>query len=130
MPGPGRRFQKGQSGNPGGKPKGLATKVRELAPAEDLAAWCWAIWTKSEVQLATLGIDPDACTLAERNKAHQWLTERGYGKAPEHAPVEGENPLELDSLDQEIAGILDELAERRKTPPASAGEDGSVASTG
>lgn len=119
----GKGWKPGQSGNPGGRPKGLAAAVREKAPPHELVRWYAAIWLLDLAELAALGVDPDACTLQERNKAGEWLSERGYGKAPSHAPVEGENPLELDSLERAIGEVVDDLAAKRQAqtvdPPAT-----------
>jgi len=112
------RFKPGQSGNPGGKVKGLAAAVRDLAPAHELARWYAAIWNRNEVELATFGVDPAAVTLTERNKAGEWLSERGYGKAPAFAPVEGGDPLERNTVEHEIAGLVDELGTRREADAA------------
>jgi hypothetical protein len=52
------------------------------------------------------------------------LADRGYGKAPAFAAIEGSDPLELGAIAQEIQSIADELAARRQAPahdpPASA----------
>ena len=124
------RFVPGQSGNPGGRPKGLAAAVRELAPAEDLVKWYTAIWLRDKATLLKLGVPLKSVTLAERNKAGEWLTERGYGKAPTHAPIEGENPLELDSIARRIAAVVDELAARREADAAGSAPLTELAGTG
>ncbi len=41
--GPGRPFAKGQSGNPGGRPKGIVAKVKELI-GEDGGAALAVLW--------------------------------------------------------------------------------------
>ncbi len=126
----GRPWKPGESGNPGGRPKGLASAVREKATPDKLVAYYSAIWDRDEVALAILGINLEQVTLAERNKAGEWLTERGYGKAPTHQPIEGENPLELDSVARRIAGLVDELAQRRAAAAPSSAAPGQLAGTG
>src|SRR5262245_32659217 len=73
----GRRFQKGQSGNPGGRPKEIA-EVKELARAHMPAAI---------EALASIMSDPKASDAA-RVSAACALLDRGYGKAPQHIEAE------------------------------------------
>lgn len=124
----GRPFQVGQSGNPGGRPKGLASKIRELVPAEQLAEFYLALWMRNGRVLRKLGIKVGDVTLADRTRAADWLADRGYGKAPQFAPVEGEDPLEL--IDHRIADVLDELAARREGQAAGGGDAGAVEAPG
>jgi hypothetical protein len=42
------------------------------------------------------------------------LLDRGWGKAPTFAAIDGQDPLELDVIAQEIQGIADELRARRE----------------
>lgn len=128
---PGRPFEKGKSGNPGGRPKGLASKIRELAPAAELASFYLALWMRDGKVLRTLGIKVGEVTLQDRLKAADWLADRGYGKAPQHAPVEGEDPLELtDPLDLSVEAALDELAALREAKAAGEDEAAVVAGAG
>ncbi len=100
----GRRFAPGTSGNPGGRPKGIAATVRENTSPDALVAILLAV-----------AEDPRAKP-AERIAAVRELLDRGYGKAPAFAAIEGTNPLELADLARDIQGIADELAARRQTP--------------
>src|SRR5215467_5572732 len=69
----GKPFQKGQSGNPGGRPKEIA-EVKELA-REHMPAAIEA--------LASIMNNPKASDAA-RFSAASALLDRGYGKAPQH----------------------------------------------
>lgn len=126
----GRPFEPGKSGNPGGRPKGLASSIRETVPADDLKRYYEAIWRLDKPTLKALGIAIKDCTLVERNRAGEWLSDRGYGKAPAYAPIADENPLELDDVDRRIDETLDELAEAREAKAARTDPGTDLAGTG
>ena len=67
----GAGFPPGVSGNPGGRPKGLSRRVRELV-GED----CEAI----AVYMLSVMRDEKART-ADRLEAAKWLAERGFGRS-------------------------------------------------
>lgn len=102
------QFKTGTTGNPGGRPKGLAKRVRELVggDGEDLAK-----------AMLVIALDTNEKT-ADRRGAIEWLADRGWGKAPAFAPIEDDDPLEL--LEREANEIaagfderLDDLAKQR-----------------
>ena len=68
----GKGFTPGVSGNPGGRPKGLSRRVRELVGDDGQAI--------AEFMLSVMG-DERART-ADRIDAGKWLADRGFGKAP------------------------------------------------
>jgi hypothetical protein len=68
----GRPFPKGSSGNPGGRPKGLARYVRELVGADGRGI--------ADYMLSVLG--DEAERTETRIQAATWLADRGFGKAP------------------------------------------------
>jgi Family of unknown function (DUF5681) len=69
----GKPFQKGQSGNPGGRPKEVA-EVKELARE----------YTAEAIQtLVSIMTNPKS-TPAARVSAANALLDRGYGKPPQH----------------------------------------------
>ena len=61
----------GQSGNPGGRPKGLSRRVRELVGDDGYAI--------AEF-MYTVMVDSTART-ADRLEAGRWLADRGFGRA-------------------------------------------------
>src|SRR3954471_2361214 len=81
----GRRFRPGESGNRGGRPKGLARKARELAGEDGSTALMF---------LASVMADKDEAT-KERILAARLLLERGWGKPPAFAPIEADDPLDF-----------------------------------
>ena len=74
----GKPFKKGQSGNPGGRPKVIA-EVKELARAHTGAA----IET-----LVSIMTNPKSAPAARVSAANA-LLDRGYGKPPQHITGEG-----------------------------------------
>lgn len=74
----GRPFQPGQSGNPTGRPKGLAKRARELVGDDG---------TRVLEFLATV-MDDESARLGDRIEAAKLLLERGFGRAP--IEVQGE----------------------------------------
>jgi hypothetical protein len=110
----GKGWRKGQSGNPSGRPKGLAKAVRDL-PVELgrgdgsilLARFWWDI------------IDSDEVEHSLQLQASKLLADRGWGKAPEFVPIEDADPLQPDpeEADRVLAALnaaLDEIAQRRR----------------
>jgi hypothetical protein len=100
----GRPFLPGQSGNPGGRPKGVARTVREVCGGSPL---------RLAQGLLEIAEDPKARP-RDRIAAYSELLDRGWGKAPAFAAVEGSDPLELDDVSREIQRITDELSAGRK----------------
>ena len=68
----GRPFPKGVSGNPGGRPKGLAACVRELVGDDGRRI--------ADFMLSVL--DDETERTETRIQAATWLADRGFGKAP------------------------------------------------
>jgi uncharacterized protein DUF5681 len=74
----GKPFQKGRSGNPGGRPKVVA-EVKELARAHT---------DKAIETLVSIMDNPKAAPVARVSAANA-LLDRGYGKPPQHISGEG-----------------------------------------
>jgi Family of unknown function (DUF5681) len=95
----GKRFQPGQSGNPGGRPKGSAKAVRDALGG-----------SPSELAHGLLEIFRDETRRsADRIAAARELWDRGWGKAPAFANIEGHDPLEQDEVAAEIRAIQAQL---------------------
>ena len=113
-------WQPGQSGNPGGRPKGAARRAREAVGNDPNTVY--------EV-FRTILFDESEKT-ADRINVGKELLDRGWGKSSSHAPIEGGDPLELDDVDRAIGAVLDELAERREAKTPSPSTNGKVAAAG
>jgi hypothetical protein len=85
----GKGFTPGQSGNPRGRPKGLARATRELVGDEGMAlVELWWDIARDETRR-----DHD------RLEASRLLADRGWGKAPAYAAIEEDNPLGLEDVE-------------------------------
>lgn len=120
----GRRFQPGQSGNPSGRPKGIAKAVRDHLNDPERLVTVLIDVAEGRVQGAKV---------SDRIMAVRELLDRGYGKAPTFATIEGHDPLELDEVSAQIQAIADELGIRRaqrEAPPGVEGAPGQAAAAG
>ena len=68
----GKGFTPGVSGNPGGRPKGLSRRVRELVGEDGEAI--------AEDMLSVM--NDERARTADRIEAGKWLANRGFGTAP------------------------------------------------
>ena len=99
----GRPFPPGQSGNPGGRPKGVARALPRCTGG-----------SPAEAAQGLLEIARTAKRDADRIAAWKELLDRGWGKAVGFADIEGADPLEDDEVAAEIRSIADQL--RRERP--------------
>jgi hypothetical protein len=83
------RFPKGVSGNPGGRPQGLAKATRELV-GEDGKALV-AFWLSI--------MEDETRRDSDRLEASKLLADRGWGKAAVYEPQEGD-PLDLAAMEE------------------------------
>ena len=87
----GAGFLPGQSGNPGGRPKGLARRVRELVGDSG----------ESIVQFMVDVLGDDSARTADRLEAAKWLADGGFGKAVQAVEID----VPVESWASVFAGI-------------------------
>ena len=99
----GRGFQPGQSGNPGGRPKGLTKRVRELVGdnGEAIAEYMFTV-LRDETQRT-----------ADRVEAAKWLADRGFGRAVQALDIDVKQPpaIEVSNLSTDDLNALIEIFE-------------------
>jgi Family of unknown function (DUF5681) len=105
------RWPKGISGNPGGRPQGLARATRELVGEDGmkLAAFWFSI------------MQDETRRDSDRLEASKLLADRGWGRAPAFEAIGETDPLGFEDL-QEAA----EDFRRRVIRLASAGDEGTA----
>ena len=74
----GRGFMPGRSGNPGGRPKGLARRVRELVGDDG----------ELILQFMVGVLGDESARMIDRLEAAKWLADRGFGKAVQAVEIE------------------------------------------
>jgi hypothetical protein len=104
----GKGFRPGRSGNPGGRPKGLAKATRELVGEDGMALV--ELW----LQIAMDPLRRDA----DRLRASELLADRGWGKVAAFQPIEEDDPLSLADLE----AAAEEFTRRIRHLAASQGE--------
>ena len=106
----GRGFKPGRSGNPGGRPQGLAKATRELVGEDGMKlAQLWWDIARDETRR-----DRD------RLDASRLLADRGWGKAPTYAAIEEADPLDLANLEAAAEEFRAKILRLAPTEPDTA----------
>ncbi len=96
----------------GTRQKGVATRIREMC-GNDPGRIANILY---DILENTSGKERST----DRIAAARELLDRGWGKAPAFAPIEGGDPLEASDLDRAIRDIADQLVARRAHPTLDA----------
>jgi hypothetical protein len=119
--GPGRRFEKGNRANPGGRPTGLAASVRDVVD-QDVIARFWGAVLSGYIT----SNDPETqqtvyekVSVGDRIAVSKVIAERGWGKPAEFVPIEDPDLLVLgvredESIALSLRARADEIARRRR----------------
>lgn len=115
----GKPFTKGVSGNPGGRSKAHAAMARMIqselgSDGGKLVAFALEVWR---------GAIPEMKTEKSRQWAHDWLSDRGFGKALQTVEVFGSGEALPDFSELSLDELRRIAAEGNETPPM----DGDVA---
>jgi hypothetical protein len=103
----GRGFRPGQSGNPGGRPKGLAEEVRAQIGERDLVMAMVLILRGTPEQRRKFFGDSVKVSTKDRLEAADWLGIRGHGKPKDTLAIEDAIPvLVVDELKPEDVSHL------------------------
>ena len=103
-------FQPGQSGNPGGRPKGPSRRVRELV-GDDGHAF-------AEFMLEVM--NDETARNADRIEAAKWLADRTFGRAVQALDIDvNQHSLDISHFSTEdLRAIAAILGKTRRTEPS------------
>jgi hypothetical protein len=118
------QFQTGQSGNPAGRPKGFARRIREAVGDDGerlIEFWVSAVRDGYIVHRhpETGEQTYEKVSVRDQIAISTILADRGWGKAPQYVVIEDEGPprnpvVDAERFGDELQRRLDELAEIRK----------------
>lgn len=115
-------WKQGQSGNPGGNPKGLVAEIRDRFKGD-------AVKILETFRDLAIGVNPAGYSdikASDRIKAGQEVIDRCLGKAPQTITVEdgpAEQPIDMSALSDEDLKVLAKLKFASSPGPEASGDD-------
>ena len=117
----GAGFLPGVSGNPGGRPKGLTRRVRELVgdDGEAIAAFMYEVMAD------------DAARTGDRLEAARWLGDRGFGRAVQALDIDvSPHPaIDITTISTDDLRALLAILKKYEQNAAKLAESGEIALT-
>jgi hypothetical protein len=112
----GKGFTPGVSGNPGGRPKGLSRRVRELVGDDGRAI--------AEFMFGVLSDETQRT--ADRMEAAKWLADRGFGRAVQALDIDVPSSLDINDFSTDDLRAIAEILRKYSPEVAELAGEGEL----